>query len=73
MSAPTVGDWVVGGYGDDADYGFVFGHDAEGQMLVSWFGSMTQTILGAGCDVDVCRNKDEAHEQFVARMNEVDQ
>ena len=73
MNAADVGDWVVGGFGQDADYGYVFGRDAEGQMVVSWFGSMTQTILAAGAEVDLFATKEAAHEEFVFRMQEVDQ
>lgn len=73
MNAADVGDWVVGGFGEDADYGYVYGRDDEGQMLVSWYGSMTKTILASGSAVDLFGTKDAAHEEFVARMQEVDQ
>ena len=30
MNAADIGDWVVGGFGEDADYGYVYGRDDEG-------------------------------------------
>ena len=42
-------------------------------MLVSWYGSMTKTILASGSAVDLFATKEAAHEEFVFRMQEVDQ
>ncbi len=69
----NVGDWVVAGRGDDADYGFVVSKRSDGLYSVSWFGSMTQTLFADGGDKCAFATKDEAHAEFVSRMNEVNQ
>lgn len=69
----NVGDWVVAGRGDDADYGFVVSKRSDGLYWVSWFGSMSQTLFVLENSDCVFAAMDEAHAEFVSRMNEVNQ
>lgn len=68
MSGYDVGDWVVGGFGQDADYGFILGKDHEDQFVVSWYGSMTRTILATGSACDVFSRREDAYEEFMFRL-----
>lgn len=69
MSNYDVGDWVVGGFYEDADYGLIVGKDDEDQFIVSWYGSMTRTILATGSACDVFAKRSDAYEEFLFRLS----
>ena len=66
-SVLPLGVWLVAGYGENADYGYVC-DDRGDYPVVAWYGSMTKTICEVGLDVVVCDDRDDAERVCRARQ-----
>ena len=64
-----VGQWIVSGVGDDADWGFLYG-TAGDLLAVSWFGSMTGgTVAADDAEPVTFKDQDDARAEFLERFN----